>query len=94
MQSEATRKLQDLTTLAHREAVLNLKDTTKDVIKDNLRIAEALKLHLEHGQELIKSNAALTAANRIMSDNQSLHNLVVKEKIQQAKQQEYEVCSF
>ncbi|KAJ3400609.1 hypothetical protein HDV05_001009, partial [Chytridiales sp. JEL 0842] len=91
LQKEANRKIAELATKAHKEAVSNLKDTTKEIYKENLRMAEALRHHVQEGEELQKQNALLMAANRQLMEEKDLHNVIVKEKILQAKQQAQEI---
>ncbi|KAI8913328.1 hypothetical protein EDD86DRAFT_244973 [Gorgonomyces haynaldii] len=68
------------------EAVQNLKETTKEVFKENIRMAEALRYHVEAGDELNKTNAKLSQANKTLEEEQDLHNVIIvhlKGKIQQ-----------
>ncbi|KAK6099782.1 hypothetical protein MT418_001167 [Batrachochytrium dendrobatidis] len=91
LQKEASRKISELATKAHKEAVLNLNETTKEVYKENIRMAEALQYHVQEGEELSKANIELTQANRQLSEEKDLHNVIVKEKIIKAKTQEKEI---
>ncbi|KAJ3107444.1 hypothetical protein HDU97_004040 [Phlyctochytrium planicorne] len=91
LQKEANRKISELATKAHKEAVANLKETTKEVYKENIRMAESLRYHVQEGEELSKQNAMLLRANRQLIEEKDLHNVIVKEKILQAKQQAQEI---
>ena len=91
LQKEANRKIGELAAKAHKEAVLNLKETTKEVFKENIRMAEALRYHVEQGDELTKANTKLSVTNRQLEEEQDLHNVIVKEKIHQTKEQTQEV---
>lgn len=93
LQKDANKKIGELATKAHKEAVSNLKDTTKDVYKENIRMSEALIYHVEEGKELNRINHELMQRNRELSEENELHNVIVKEKILQAKKQEAEVFS-
>lgn len=93
LQKEANRKISELAAKAHREAVMNLEETSKEVFKENQRMAEALRYHVIEGDELNKNNMQLNQANRQLSDEKDLHNVIVKEKILQAKQQSLKVLS-
>ncbi|KAJ3111642.1 hypothetical protein HDU96_005501 [Phlyctochytrium bullatum] len=73
------------------EAVANLKETTKEVYKENIRMAESLRYHVQEGEELQKQNTMLLRANRQLMEEKDLHNVIVKEKILQAKQQAQEI---
>lgn len=70
-----------------KEAVINLEETSKEVFKENQRMSEALRYHVIEGDELNKTNAQLSQTNRHLSDEKEIHNVVVKEKIMQCKQQ-------
>ena len=91
LQKDANKKIGELATKAHKEAVNNLKDTTKDVYKENIRMSEALIYHVEEGKELNRINNELMQRNRELSEENELHGVIVKEKILQAKKQESEV---
>lgn len=91
LQKEANRKISELASKAHKEAVANLKDTTKEVYKENLRLAESLSFHVQEGEELAKQNKELVQANRQLIEEKDLHNVIVKEKILQSKSQSQEV---
>lgn len=91
LQKEANRKIGELAAKAHKEAVTNLKDTTKDVYKENIRMSEALIYHVEEGVELNRLNNELLQKNRELSEENDLHGVIVKEKIVQCKKQEQEV---
>ncbi|KAJ3091673.1 hypothetical protein HK102_013861 [Quaeritorhiza haematococci] len=91
LQKDANRRIAELATKAHKEAVANLNETTREVYKENLRMAEALKYHVQEGEELTKQNEKLLQSNRQLLEAKDLHDLIVKEKIQQSKQQLQEI---
>ncbi|KAJ3224222.1 hypothetical protein HK099_000083 [Clydaea vesicula] len=91
LQKDANRKISELATKAHKEAVANLKETTKEVYKENIRMAEALSVHVQEGEELKAKNLRLTEQNRFLLEEKELHNVIVKEKILQYKQQCQEI---
>ncbi|ORY43712.1 hypothetical protein BCR33DRAFT_246834 [Rhizoclosmatium globosum] len=91
LQKEANRKISELASKAHKEAVSNLNETTKDIYKENIRMAESLRYHVEEGAELQKQNRALLQANRQLMEEKDLHNVIVKEKVLQVKQQAQEI---
>lgn len=78
---DANRKISELATKAHKEAVSNLKDTTREVYKENLRMTEALAYHVNEGAELRRINNQLTAENKVLTDEKQLHDVIFKEKI-------------
>ncbi|KAI9103342.1 hypothetical protein DFS34DRAFT_364798 [Phlyctochytrium arcticum] len=94
LQKEANRKISELATKAHKEAVVNLKETTKEVFRQNIRMAEALRYHVEEGEELGKSNSTLTQTNKYLLEEKELHDVIVKEKILQSKQQHREISEL
>lgn len=91
LQKEANSKIGELAAKAHKEAVGNLKDTTKDVYKENIRMSDALLYHVEEGAELSRINRELMIKNKDLNERADLHSVIVKEKILQAKKQETEV---
>ncbi|KAI9208040.1 uncharacterized protein BJ171DRAFT_636549 [Polychytrium aggregatum] len=91
LQKEANKKISELATRAHNEAVANLKETTKDVYKENQRMAAALRSHVQEGEELAKQNAELKEHNRQLCEDRDMHNVIVKEKISQTRQQMEEI---
>lgn len=55
VQQESSQKIAELAEKAHQEAILNMDDTTKLVYKENIRLTEALKYHMEETEYLKKS---------------------------------------
>ncbi|TPX67745.1 hypothetical protein SpCBS45565_g03666 [Spizellomyces sp. 'palustris'] len=91
LQKEANRKISELATKAHKEAVANLKETTKEVFRQNIRMAEALRYHVQEGEDLGKTNSRLSNVNKQLLEEKDFHDVIVKEKILQTKQQTKEV---
>lgn len=91
LQKEANRKISELATKAHKEAVANLKETTKEVYRENIRMAEALAYHVQEGSDLKRENERLAEANRVLAEEKELHDVIIKEKIMQHKEQCKEV---
>jgi hypothetical protein len=54
-------------------------------------MAEALRHHVEQGEELTKDNTKLLTSNRQLSEDHDIHDVIVKEKIHQTKIQTLEV---
>ena len=54
-------------------------------------MVEALRYHVQEGEDLNKQNTELIEANRQLSEEKDLNNVIVKEKILQTKQQESEI---
>ncbi|TPX62313.1 hypothetical protein PhCBS80983_g00426 [Powellomyces hirtus] len=91
LQKEVNRKISELATKAHKEAVANLGETEKEVFRQNIRISEALRYHVAEGEEMTKTNLELANTNRQLLEEKNLHDVIVKEKIMQAKQQAKEI---
>ncbi|KAJ3174982.1 hypothetical protein HDU87_006516 [Geranomyces variabilis] len=91
LQKEVNRKISELATKAHREAVANLKETEKEVFRQNVRISEALRHHVAESEALGKRNEELTRINARLVDEKGLHDVIVREKIVQAKTQAKEI---
>lgn len=54
LKQESSQKIAELAKKAHEEAILNLNDTTKLVYKENARLTEALKYHIDAAEILAK----------------------------------------
>ena len=91
IQREANRRISDLAAQAHQEAVANLDETTRDVYRENVRLAEALKRHVEDGELLRKRNEELEERCKLLLDEREVNQLIVKEKILKGKSQNSEV---
>jgi len=74
-----------------KEAILNLKQTTKEVYKENLRMADALRYHVMEGEDLQKLNNQLSITNKQLLEEKDLNSIIVKEKIMQSKKQNDQV---
>ncbi len=53
--------------------------------RENIRMTEALTLHMEHETLLQKSNDKLEVANRQLLAEKELNQLLVKDKIQETR---------
>ncbi len=65
LQKEANRRIADLAEKAHAEAVGNLDERTREVYRENVRMSEALALHMEHEEALQKAKEQLEMSNRL-----------------------------
>jgi len=68
-----------------------LKQTTKEVYKENLRMADALRYHVMEGEDLQKLNNQLSITNKQLLEEKDLNSIIVKEKIMQSKKQNDQV---
>ena len=93
LQRDANRKITELTLQAHREAVSNLEDTTKTVYRENLRMVEALKHHVQLGEDLERRNDVLTENNKRLCEEKEMHDVIIREKIVRSKYHDIEVST-
>ena len=76
MHQETGRKMAELAERAHDEAKQNLDETTVSIFKENVRVSEALSLHVQEGNQLKKRERKLqeeTAELRIDRELQQVH---------------------
>ncbi|KAJ3052855.1 hypothetical protein HK097_005516, partial [Rhizophlyctis rosea] len=81
LQKEANRKISELATKAHREALQTLSETQKDVFRENIRLSDALRVHMQEGEDLAKVTARLEGENRRLEEEKELNGVIVREKI-------------
>lgn len=67
LQKEANRRIADLAEKAHAEAVGNLDERTREVYHENVRMSQALALHMEHEETLQKAKEQLEMSNRSLA---------------------------
>ena len=91
LQREANRKISELAAKAHKEAISNLTETQRTVFKENVRMAEALRFHMQEREELTKQNSTLIDSQKSMNEEKKLHDEIVKQKIVMAKTQNLKV---
>lgn len=65
----------------------NLDETTRSVYKENVRVNEALSYHMAEGDKLKQITEKLEHENGDLQSEQELNQLVIKDKVAQAKQQ-------
>ncbi|XP_076442356.1 basal body-orientation factor 1-like isoform X3 [Babylonia areolata] len=87
LQQEANQKIAELAEKAHTEAIANLDETTKAVYKENMRLSESLTFHMKEGDELKKEREHLTEQNKHLMGEKEVNDMMVQEKVIQAKQQ-------
>ena len=87
LQREANRKISELASKAHKEAISNLTETQRTVFKENVRMAEALRFHIQEREDLTKQNSHLQEVHKSMGEEKKLHDEIVKQKILQTKSQ-------
>nr|KAG5703549.1 hypothetical protein BaRGS_020183 [Batillaria attramentaria] len=87
LQQEANQKIAELAEKAHTEAIANLDETTKSVYKENVRLSEALNYHMKEGELLKKERERLKEENDRLLDEKEVNDMMVQEKVIQAKHQ-------
>ena len=65
----------------------NLDETTRSVYKENVRIGEALQIHMEEEKKLKRIRDKLQEENQGLKDEKEMNDLVIKEKVSQTKAQ-------
>ncbi|KAJ3037794.1 hypothetical protein HDV00_001295 [Rhizophlyctis rosea] len=81
LQKEANRKISELATKAHREALQTLTETQKDVFRENIRLSDALRVHIQESEDLSKLTTRLEVENRRLEEEKELNGVIVREKI-------------
>ena len=87
LQKEANRRIEDLASKAHFEAVANLDERTKSIYKENASMAEALALHMSEEENLRRQKQDLEMANRKLAAEKELSQQLAQNKIQQGQKQ-------
>ena len=64
-----------------------MDETTKSVYKENVRLTEALNYHMKEGDLLRKERDRLQEENANLMEEKEVIDLMVKEKVVQAKHQ-------
>jgi hypothetical protein len=91
LQRDADSKITDLAGEAHSTAVNNVKETTKEVFKENIKMVEALKYHIQESQLLSKHNLELLAEIQTLREEKEISQVVVQDKVVQVKLLEMKV---
>ena len=65
----------------------NLDETTRSVYKENVRISEALVIHMQEADKLRAMKDRLEKDLEEMSGEKDLNEMLVKEKVQESKHQ-------
>ena len=86
LQNEANRRIQELATHAHAQAIANLDERTRSVYRENAQMAEALTLHMTEEQSLRAEKERLEIANRQLAAEKELSQQLAQEKVSQAQQ--------
>lgn len=91
LQKEANRRIEELASKAHSEAVSNLDEKTRVVYHENIAITDALSLHISEEQELRKEKECLEMANRQLAAEKELSQHLAQGKVQEAQRQKKQI---
>lgn len=94
LQKEANRRIEDLASRAHSEAISNLDERTRGVYRENASMAEALSLHMSEEQALRRDKEKLEMANRQLAAEKELSQQLAQGKVQQAQKQKKIIQQF
>ncbi|XP_063712972.1 basal body-orientation factor 1-like [Symsagittifera roscoffensis] len=87
MKEESNARIEQITKNAHEEAIRNLDENTRSVYKENVRLSEALHLHMTSEDKLKKKVDNLEGVTGDYAAERDLHDVLVQEKIIEAKRQ-------
>lgn len=91
LQSNADSKIEALSLHAHATALKNIKEATKDVYKENVKMVEALRYHIEESEMLSRHNVELLEHNQRLRDEKEVSDLLVREKVMSSKRYQQHV---
>ena len=91
LQKEANRRIEELASKAHYEAVANLDERTRTIYKENASMVEALSLHMSEEETLRKQKQELEIANRQLAAEKELSQQLAQSKIQQGQKQKKQI---
>ncbi|XP_048067308.1 basal body-orientation factor 1 [Megalobrama amblycephala] len=94
LEKEAEQKITQLAERAHHEAIVQLGTASHSVLKENVRLNEALNYHVKEAEELKKTNVALTEKNASLALLKETNELMRKEGNSQLKSQENEISEL
>ena len=80
--------------MKNKEAISNLKETTKEIFRENIRMTEALKYHLQEEQELQKRNDQLSTSNQQLVESKELQDTLIRDKIFLSRQKNDELSQL
>ena len=94
LQKEANRRIEELASKAHSEAISNLDERTRSIYRENAAMADALSLHMSEEQSLRKQKESLEMANRQLAAEKELSQQLAQGKIQQSQKQKKLIREF
>ncbi|XP_077079634.1 basal body-orientation factor 1 isoform X2 [Siphateles boraxobius] len=94
LEKEAEQKITELAERAHHEAIVQLGTASRTVLKENIRLNEALNYHVKEAVELKRINVALTEKNASLALLKETNELMRKEGNSQLKSQQNETSEL
>nr|XP_013796343.1 PREDICTED: basal body-orientation factor 1 [Apteryx mantelli mantelli] len=91
LEKDAEKKVIMMTETAHREAVLQLNSTGREVFKENVRLHDAFTCHLKEATELQKIKQKLEGDKTLLLQEKETNEGLVREKILQISQQKAQI---
>jgi len=79
---------------AHATALDNIKEATKDVYKENIKMVEALRYHIEESELLSKHNVELLEHNQRLRDEKEVSDMLVRNKVISTKKFQQQVIHY
>ncbi|KAM3595162.1 uncharacterized protein V6R79_019255 [Siganus canaliculatus] len=87
LEKEAEQKVALEVEKAHNEAILQLDNFSLPVFKENVRLKEALKYHIEQAEDLKKQMSSLVQKNASLTQDKDISDLMIKKNAAQMKAQ-------
>ncbi|KAK7135853.1 hypothetical protein R3I94_014509 [Phoxinus phoxinus] len=94
LEKEAEQKITELAERAHHEAIVQLGTASHTVLKENVRLNEALNYHVKEAEELKRINVALAEKNASLALLKETNELMRKEGNSQLKSQQNETSEL
>ncbi|XP_010225569.1 PREDICTED: basal body-orientation factor 1 [Tinamus guttatus] len=91
LEKDAEKKVIMMTETAHREAVLQLNSTGREVFKENVRLHDAFSCHLKEAAELQKIKKKLEEDKTLLLQEKETNECLIREKILQINQQKAQI---
>ncbi|CAL1575897.1 unnamed protein product [Knipowitschia caucasica] len=94
LEKEAETTIALVVQRAHSEAVVQLDDASRSVFRENVRLNEALKLHMKETEELQKQIRSLSAQNNSLVMDKNTNEGIIKKNAAHISVQQEEVSKL
>ncbi|XP_072313877.1 basal body-orientation factor 1-like [Eucyclogobius newberryi] len=94
LEEEAERTIALVVQRAHSEAIVQLDDASRSVFRENVRLNEALKLHIKETEELQKQTRSLTKQNNALVLDKNTYEGIMKKNAAQISVQQEEISTL